>query len=118
MAAWASASELISTNPNPFERFVSRSTMICALCTVPNWENKASRSDWLTPYVRLPTYSFLPTIELRNDRLTTRFWLSGSSRKGASGEAQLAGKAMERGNGEDANDPHCHSCRQTDQEAS
>jgi hypothetical protein len=38
--------------------------------------------------------------------------------KGASGEAQLAGKAMEEGNGEGANDPGCHSCRQTDQEAS
>ena len=31
-----------------FERFVSRSTMIWALCTVPTWENNASRSDSLT----------------------------------------------------------------------
>jgi hypothetical protein len=35
MAAWASWSEPISTKPNPFERPVSRSAMICADCTVP-----------------------------------------------------------------------------------
>jgi hypothetical protein len=48
MAAWASASEPISTNPNPFDRLVSRSTMIWALWTVPKVVNNASRSDSLT----------------------------------------------------------------------
>ena len=44
--AWASVS--ISTNPNPLERFVSRSTMICALSTVPKGVNNASRSESFT----------------------------------------------------------------------
>ncbi len=48
MAASASASEPISTKANPFERFVSRSTMTWALCTDPNGANSASRSDSLT----------------------------------------------------------------------
>ena len=44
MAAWASASEPISTKPKPFERPVSRSIMTLAEATEPNCE-KACCSD-------------------------------------------------------------------------
>ncbi len=44
MAAWASASLPISTNPKPLERPVSRSIITLALLTAPNWLKACSRS--------------------------------------------------------------------------
>jgi hypothetical protein len=49
MAAWASWSEPISTNPNPLDRPVSRSMMTWADSTVPNGSNIFSRSPFVTP---------------------------------------------------------------------
>src|SRR5262249_33748482 len=61
IAACPSCGLDISTNPNPFERPVSRSTMTCADSTVPNGSNIACRSESLTLYGRLPTYNFFAT---------------------------------------------------------
>src|SRR5262249_49830689 len=60
MAAWASCSVFISTKPKPLERPVSRSMITCADSTVPCASNIFDRSLSVTPYPRLPTYSFLP----------------------------------------------------------
>src|SRR5262249_1274284 len=109
MAACASASEPISTNPNPFERWVSRSAMTWALSTVPNGENSASSSDSLTLKVRLPTNSFLPTIELHFQRPATRKTLPGSRRKGLPLKPVAAGKAREGSRDQIEKNQRCHS---------
>ena len=49
MAAWASWSLPISTNPNPLDRPVSRSMMTCADCTVPCSPNICSSVASVTP---------------------------------------------------------------------
>jgi len=72
MACWAALSSSISTNPNPLLRPVSRSSITCALVTEPNAENMASRLALVTLKLRLPTYSFFPTAELLEQKLTTR----------------------------------------------
>src|SRR5262245_57450424 len=56
----SSAPSLISTNPNPRLRPVSRSVMTCALVTVPYWPNSSRRSSEVVVKARLPTYNFLP----------------------------------------------------------
>ncbi len=55
MAAWASASEPISTKPKPLERPVSRSIMTLALETLPYCANACCRSSSRMLYERLPT---------------------------------------------------------------
>ena len=72
---------LISTNPKPLLLPVSRSEMTSALSTLPYCENSCSRSELLTRYVRFPTYSFLPTINLLKQG-TTQDQLSGIERLG------------------------------------
>jgi hypothetical protein len=49
MAALASWSVPISTNPNPFERPVSRSLMTWADSTLPNGANICSKALSVTP---------------------------------------------------------------------
>lgn len=65
MAAWASWSEPISTNPNPFDRPVSRSMMTCADTTAPYGVNMSCNWESVTPQLRFPTYNFLPTTNSR-----------------------------------------------------
>src|SRR5262249_59579772 len=60
VAACASCSVFISTKPKTLERPVSRSMITCADSTVPCASNIFDRSLSVTPYPRLPTYSFLP----------------------------------------------------------
>src|SRR5690348_13016996 len=55
----ASPPSLISTNPKPRERPVSRSVVTCARVTVPCWANNCSRSAAVVLKDRLPTYKFL-----------------------------------------------------------
>src|SRR3954463_10266142 len=62
IAAWASWSEPISTNPNPFDRPVSRSWMACAVWTAPSAPTISRSWSSVTPYPRLPTYNFFPTV--------------------------------------------------------
>ena len=49
IAAWASWSLVISTNPNPLDRPVSRSMMTCADFTAPCGVNICSRAPSVTP---------------------------------------------------------------------
>ena len=63
MAARASASDAISTKPKPRLRPVCRSSTTWALLTSPKGANNSSRSAFVTENVRLPTYSFLPTVK-------------------------------------------------------
>src|SRR5439155_20106989 len=62
MAAWASWSLFISTNPNPFDRPVSRSVMSWARWTLPYGANSSCSWDSVTSNDRFPTYNFLPTV--------------------------------------------------------
>ena len=55
IAASPSAFELISTNPKPRERPVSRSVMMRQLSTVPTSENSAFKSDSFVWNERFPT---------------------------------------------------------------
>src|SRR5262245_65325798 len=63
----ASAPSLISTNPKPRDRPVSRSLMICVPTTVPCLENSTRRSSSVVPNGRLPTYKFFAILLPRGD---------------------------------------------------
>jgi hypothetical protein len=55
MAAAASESEDISTNPNPFERPVSLSVIILAESTFPNFEKSSLSASFVAENGKLPT---------------------------------------------------------------
>src|SRR5262245_47429913 len=57
----ASAPSLISTNPNPRDRPVSRSVITWARVTVPCCANSCSRSSDVVLNGRFPTYRFFAT---------------------------------------------------------
>src|SRR5262249_14562446 len=67
-------SVFISTNAKPLDCPVARSAMMWTDSTVPNGAKSFSRSALLTPWVRLPTYSFLPIVKLLEKRRSRAPW--------------------------------------------
>ena len=112
MAACASASEPISTNPNPFERLVSRSTMTCALWTDPNWREQRLQVGLVDVVsqvadIQLLTHDRTPKRKADDPRDAFRV-----EKKGASVEAHWVDKTGEK-HRPDREDPAVPLGRQT-----
>jgi hypothetical protein len=72
IAAFASSSELISTNPNPLDLLVNLSMMTVADTTVPACENDCFKESSVTEYGKPPTYNFAAILLLLKNTFNTK----------------------------------------------